>query len=111
MLAKIPMCSIILAPTNLTAVGLNDSSIKVTWVLPGQQDSITGLKILPTVIGPRSLARQDGGGVTVGKDVTEVVLTNLDSFTKYNISVQCLGDNMTSAPVYITGYTLLRGRS
>ena len=88
------MCVDVLPPTNVTATVVTSRSIQITWK-PSSSPNITGYLISYTTTASYASNRSipvDGGSTTSG------ILTNLEEYTRYTITVQATtSDNRMSA--------------
>ena len=93
------------APSNVSATVLTPRSVKVTWNAFPTSSDITGYLISYNT----TALYTSGGDVTVnGVSTSRYILTNLEEYTSYTITVQSISNNRTSdenIEVLVTTYT------
>ncbi|XP_078275198.1 LOW QUALITY PROTEIN: collagen alpha-1(XIV) chain-like [Rhinoraja longicauda] len=86
-------------PTNVHLTEVYHSSVKVNWERTSRK--VNGHRIVYV-----SASGNDPKQTEVGGNITDVLLQNLTSLTKYVISVLSLYDTLSSVPVTITAETV-----
>ena len=98
------LCVAVLPPTNVQETVIGSRSIQVSWG-PSPNVTVTGYLISYTTTASYAV----NGNVTVnGRSTTSGTLNNLEEDTPYNITVQAISVNGTSAnsnKVSVTTYT------
>ena len=93
------------ALNNVSATVITPRSIEVTWNAFSATSDIIAYFILYTT----TASYTTGGNVTVnGVSISSYILTNLEEYTSYNITVQTISNNGTSDEsneVSVTTYT------
>ena len=93
------------APSNVSATVLTPRSVEVTWNAFPTSSGIIGYLISYNT----TASYTSGGDVTVnGMSTSRYILTNLEEYTSYTITVQTISNNGTSdesIEVLVTTYT------
>ena len=93
------------APNNVSATVLTPRSVEVTWNAFSTSSDIIGYLISYNT----TASYTSGGDVTVnGVSTSRYILTNLEEYTNYTITVQTISNNGTSDEsneVLVTTYT------
>ena len=93
------------APNNVTDTVLTPRSINITWNASPATSDIIGYFILYTT----TASYTTGGSVTLNDvSISSYILTNLEEYTSYNITVQTISNKGTSDEsneVSVTTYT------